>query len=76
MEHEVKHWLFKPELFDTFNKPIESGPFKYFQCCDITPIAGYTDDLGVLVAASAAVASHIKKEHGEKAREKLSQWFR
>lgn len=42
---------------------------------DITPIVGYTDDLGVLVAATAAVAVHIKNEHSEKAKETLKQWF-
>lgn len=42
---------------------------------DITPIVGYTDDLGVLVAATAAVAVHIKNEHAEKAKETLKQWF-
>ncbi|MFD2177916.1 YkvA family protein [Veronia pacifica] len=42
---------------------------------DLTPVAGYSDDLGVLAAAVAAVVTHIKEEHGAKAREKLSQWF-
>ena len=42
---------------------------------DITPIIGYTDDLGVLIAATAAVTFYIKKEHSEKAKQKLSQWF-
>jgi len=42
---------------------------------DITPIVGYSDDLGVLVAATAAVAAHIKDEHTQKAKETLKQWF-
>jgi uncharacterized membrane protein YkvA (DUF1232 family) len=51
-----------------FISPIDAIP-------DITPIVGYSDDLGVLVAATAAVAAYIKKEHSEKAKETLKQWF-
>lgn len=43
---------------------------------DMTPITGYSDDLGVLVAALATVAAHIKPEHREQAREKLKGWFK
>ncbi len=42
---------------------------------DIAPVVGYSDDLGVLTAALAAVASHIKEEHTQKAKETLAQWF-
>jgi len=42
---------------------------------DAIPVAGYTDDLGVLAAAFAAVAVHIKSKHTEAAREKIKQWF-
>jgi uncharacterized membrane protein YkvA (DUF1232 family) len=42
---------------------------------DLTPLAGYSDDLGVLVAAVAAIAAHIKVEHKEKARETMGRWF-
>ncbi|HET9933281.1 MAG TPA: DUF1232 domain-containing protein [Polyangiaceae bacterium] len=42
---------------------------------DVTPIVGYADDLGVLVAALATVAAHIKPAHGERAKETLRQWF-
>ena len=51
-----------------FISPIDAIP-------DITPVIGYTDDLGVLMAAVATVAVHIKKEHSEKAKETLKQWF-
>lgn len=42
---------------------------------DIAPIAGYSDDVGVLVAALSAVAFYIKDEHVQKAKETLSRWF-
>lgn len=51
-----------------FISPIDAIP-------DITPIVGYSDDLGVLVAAIAAVAAYIKEEHKEKAKKTLEQWF-
>lgn len=42
---------------------------------DLTPIVGYTDDLGVLVAALATVAAYITPDIKAKADEKLRQWF-
>lgn len=42
---------------------------------DLLPVAGYTDDVGVLSAALAAVAVNIKTEHVDKAKETLKQWF-
>lgn len=51
-----------------FISPLDAIP-------DFTPVIGYADDLGVLAAAVAAVAMHIKEEHTEKAKEVLAQWF-
>lgn len=42
---------------------------------DITPIVGYTDDLGVLVAALAAVAMNVTPEVKEQAKDKTADWF-
>ena len=42
---------------------------------DVVPIAGFSDDLGVLALALATVALHIKPEHKQKAEEKLKTWF-
>lgn len=51
-----------------FISPVDAVP-------DVVPIVGYTDDLGVLIAAVAATAAHIKDEHVRKAKETLAQWF-
>jgi uncharacterized membrane protein YkvA (DUF1232 family) len=51
-----------------FISPIDAIP-------DLTPLIGYSDDLGVLVAATAAIVSYIKKEHKENAKQTLKQWF-
>lgn len=42
---------------------------------DFTPLTGYADDLGVLVAALATVAAHIKPEHKSQVQDKMIQWF-
>jgi uncharacterized membrane protein YkvA (DUF1232 family) len=51
-----------------FISPVDAIP-------DIIPVAGYTDDLGVLTMAFATVAMHVKDVHGDMAKEKLKQWF-
>lgn len=51
-----------------FISPIDAIP-------DLTPLIGYSDDLGVLVAATATIISYIKPEHREKAKQTLRQWF-
>ena len=42
---------------------------------DIVPVAGYTDDLGVLVLALATVGMFIDNDIKSKAREKVLEWF-
>jgi uncharacterized membrane protein YkvA (DUF1232 family) len=51
-----------------FISPVDAIP-------DLTPVVGYADDLGVLVAALATVAAHIKTQHGVRAKETLREWF-
>ena len=51
-----------------FVNPIDAIP-------DMTPVVGFSDDLGALVFALCTVAAHIKEEHKQKADEKLSEWF-
>lgn len=42
---------------------------------DVIPVVGYSDDLGVLAAAIAAVGHFITPQVKEKAAAKLAQWF-
>ena len=42
---------------------------------DAVPVAGYADDLGVLMAALAAVTLSITPQVKERARQKLMDWF-
>lgn len=51
-----------------FISPIDAIP-------DITPVLGYTDDIGVMAAATAVVAMHITEEHIYKAEAQLGRWL-
>lgn len=42
---------------------------------DLTPLIGYSDDLGVLLFALSQISSSITPEIKEKARQKLVNWF-
>ncbi len=42
---------------------------------DMTPVLGYTDDLGVLALAIATVAVHITDDIRAQADAKLREWF-
>jgi uncharacterized membrane protein YkvA (DUF1232 family) len=42
---------------------------------DLTPVAGYADDFGVLVAAIATVALYVTEDVKQKAARKLKDWF-
>jgi uncharacterized membrane protein YkvA (DUF1232 family) len=62
-------------------KSIITGSFVYLLCPadaipDITPILGYTDDLGVLSFGLVSVASYVNVEVKEKARGQLNIFFK
>lgn len=42
---------------------------------DLTPLIGYSDDLGVLLFALSQISSSITPDVKEKARSKLNDWF-
>ncbi len=51
-----------------FISPLDAIP-------DVLAVAGYTDDLGVLVLALATVAMYIDSDVKVKVREKIRVWF-
>ncbi len=51
-----------------FIAPIDAIP-------DLTPIIGYTDDLGVLSFGLVTIACYINQDVRNKARKKLKDWF-
>lgn len=42
---------------------------------DLTPMLGYTDDVGVMIAALSAIAGHVTDENKEKAKLKAENIF-
>lgn len=42
---------------------------------DLTPILGYTDDLGMLSFGLVAIAAHVNTDVKDKARVRLKDWF-
>lgn len=42
---------------------------------DTIPVIGFTDDLGVLIAALATVALHVNEDVKHRAARKLKEWF-
>lgn len=75
-------------LFYTLQKPVTPrwakatvvGVLGYFispldAIPDLTPFAGYTDDLGVLALALTTVAMFIDNEVKQKAKANLKDWF-
>ncbi len=42
---------------------------------DLTPVIGFSDDLGVLLFTLSQVSSNITPEVKQKARAKLNEWF-
>ena len=51
-----------------FISPIDAIP-------DITPLVGFTDDLGALAAAIAMTSAYINEDVKRKTSEKLLSWF-
>lgn len=42
---------------------------------DMAPVAGYADDLGMIVLALGTVATHVKTEHWDKAKVQVAKWL-
>lgn len=51
-----------------FLTPIDAIP-------DLTPVLGYTDDLGVLAFGLVTIAAYIDDQVRENARKQLGKWF-
>jgi len=71
--------LQKPET-PAWAKAIIMGALGYFispidAILDFAPIIGYSDDIGVLVAALATVTAYIDERVVKLAEEKLKSWF-
>lgn len=52
-----------------FLSPIDAIP-------DLSPIIGYTDDIGVLTFGLVTIAAYVNEEVRNQARGRLSKWFK
>ncbi|RCX23002.1 uncharacterized membrane protein YkvA (DUF1232 family) [Fontibacillus phaseoli] len=73
-------YCLKDEKVPAWTKTVIIGALAYFispidAVPDIMPVAGYTDDLGSLLAALGVVAVYINDDIRDKAKSKLSDWF-
>lgn len=73
-------YALKSDKTPTWAKSIIVGALGYFilpidLVPDLVPVAGFTDDLGVLLAAVGTVALHITPEVIAQAKEKMQDWF-
>ena len=55
-------------LWNFQHLPIDAVP-------DITPVLGYSDDLGVLVSAVLTVAMYVTDDVRQQARDKVGSWL-
>ncbi|MFP4527308.1 MAG: YkvA family protein [Candidatus Kapaibacterium sp.] len=74
------YFTLKDEDTPKWAKTVIVGALGYFilptdAIPDLTPLVGFSDDLGAIVSAFAIVAAHVKQEHINKAQEKLQLWF-
>lgn len=72
----VLYYSAKDEATPKWAKSVIFGALGYFAfpldaIPDIIPVAGYTDDISVLIAALGTVALYIKDEHKQMARAKV-----
>lgn len=73
------HCLVDPNTPKWVTAPIASALGYFIVPTDVIPDAipgaGFSDDLGVLMAAAAYLATHLKAKHWEKAEAQLRDWF-
>jgi uncharacterized membrane protein YkvA (DUF1232 family) len=75
------YYTFKDPYTPTWCKGVILGALAYFISFvdgipDLTPVLGYTDDLGVMIAAISALAGHITDENQAKAKQSTQTLFK
>lgn len=76
----ILYYLFKDQNVPISAKSIIAAALAYFifpadSIPDMTPIIGYSDDLGVMLMSISQLAKYISPEILGKTREKLVEWF-
>lgn len=76
----ILFYLFKDQNVPVSAKSIIAAALAYFifpadSIPDVTPIIGFSDDLGILLMSIAQLAKYITPEILEKTKDKLVEWF-
>lgn len=76
----VLFYLFKEKSVPLASKSIIAAALAYFifpadSIPDITPIIGYSDDLGILLVSLSHMVKYITPEILEKVKARMSKWF-
>ena len=74
------YYAFKRKETPRWAKNIVIGVLGYFWAPidaipDLTPLIGYTDDIGVLTFGLVTIAAYVNKEVRDNAKTKLTNWF-
>ena len=72
------YYAFRDPATPAWCKTVIIGSLGYFISVidaipDLTPVLGYTDDIGVMLGALAVLGSNIRPEHLNKARDRVSE---
>lgn len=71
------YYAFRDPATPAWCKTVILGVLGYFISIidaipDLTPVLGYTDDIGMMIAAIAVLGSHITPQHRQRAQAKVS----
>ncbi len=76
----ILFYMFKDQNVPVYAKSIIAAALAYFifpadSIPDLTPIIGYSDDLGILLVSISQFAKYISPEIMGKTKDKLVEWF-
>lgn len=76
----VLFYLFKEKSVPVASKSIIAAALAYFifpadSIPDITPIIGYSDDLGILLVSLSHLMKYVTPELLEKVKDRMTKWF-
>lgn len=76
----ILFYLFKDQKVPIASKSIIAAALAYFifptdSIPDITPIIGYSDDLGILLVSISQLTKYISPEILNKTKDKIVEWF-
>ncbi|MAL98011.1 YkvA family protein [Hydrocarboniclastica marina] len=71
------YYAFRDPATPAWCKTVILGVLGYFISVvdaipDLTPVLGYTDDVGMMIAALAVLGTHISPQHTERARARVA----